>query len=64
MAAIVILGAGVMGSAMALPAIAAGSSVAVVGTPLDTAIVAALRAGEAHPCLCRPAVRSTATTRP
>ena len=48
---VVILGAGVMGSAMAMPAAAAGASVALVGTPLDGAIVSALEAGDAHPRL-------------
>lgn len=51
MARIVILGAGVMGSAMAVPLGHAGHRVALVGTPLDEAIVAAVAAGEAHPGL-------------
>ena len=48
---VVILGAGVMGSAMAMPATTAGCTVALVGAPLDQAIVAAVRAGLPHPGL-------------
>ena len=48
---IAVLGAGVMGAAMALPATAAGNTVALVGTPLDGAIVEAVRAGQPHPRL-------------
>ena len=51
MTEIAILGAGVMGSAMAMPAATAGRRVALVGTPLDQAIVAAVRAGLPHPGL-------------
>lgn len=51
MAKIVILGAGVMGSAMAVPLGHAGHAVELVGTPLDEPIVAAVAAGEAHPGL-------------
>lgn len=54
MTGIVILGAGVMGSAMAMPATAAGASVALVGTPLDDAIVEAVQAGAPHPRLRLP----------
>ena len=48
---VVILGAGVMGAAMAMPATTAGNTVALVGTPLDGAITAALQAGKPHPRL-------------
>ncbi len=48
---IAILGAGVMGSAMAMPATTAGLRVALVGTPLDQGIVAAVQAGLPHPGL-------------
>ena len=48
---IAILGAGVMGAAMAMPATTAGLTVALVGTPLDAAIVSALQAGLPHPRL-------------
>lgn len=51
MAETVILGAGVMGAAMALPAAHGGGSVALVGTHLDATIVAAVRAGQPHPRL-------------
>lgn len=51
MARIVILGAGVMGSAMAVPLGHAGHRVELVGTPLDEAIVAAVAAGDPHPGL-------------
>lgn len=48
---VVILGAGVMGSAMALPASHKGASVALVGTHLDRDIVDAVAAGKPHPRL-------------
>lgn len=51
MATIVILGAGVMGSALAIPAREAGNDVTLVGSPLDDDIVAALRRGAPHPTL-------------
>lgn len=54
MGRIVILGAGVMGSAMALPFGACGHSVDLVGTPLDQGIVAAVAAGQPHPGLKIP----------
>lgn len=55
MATILIIGAGVMGSAIAVPAADNGHRVHLVGTPLDTAIIDALtedRAG--HPTLHAP----------
>lgn len=48
---VVILGAGVMGSAMALPAAHKGAGVALVGTHLDRDIVNAVAAGQPHPRL-------------
>ena len=48
---VAILGAGVMGSAMAMPATTAGLSVALIGTPLDAAIIEAVQAGSPHPRL-------------
>lgn len=51
MARIVILGAGVMGSAMAFPAAAAGNSVTLLGTHLDEEIIERVAAGEPHPRL-------------
>ena len=48
---IVILGAGVMGSALAVPAVDAGNSVTVVGSPLDDAIVASVNETRHHPGL-------------
>lgn len=50
-ASIAILGAGVMGSAMAVPACAAGARVALVGTHLDADVVASVRADRTHPRL-------------
>lgn len=50
-ASIAILGAGVMGTAMAVPACAAGARVALVGTHLDEDIVACARADRTHPRL-------------
>ncbi|HET6414165.1 MAG TPA: hypothetical protein VFG53_19060 [Anaeromyxobacter sp.] len=51
MAEIVILGAGVMGSAMAFPATAAGHSVRLVGTHLDQAIIESVVTSGRHPRL-------------
>lgn len=51
---VVVLGAGVMGAAMALTAQRAGRSVAVVGTPLDGPAVEALAGGRPHPRLGLP----------
>ena len=48
---IVILGAGVMGSALAVPAADAGNIVTVVGSPLDDAIVNSVNATRHHPGL-------------
>lgn len=53
-AGIVILGAGVMGSALAVPAAENGHEVLLVGSPLDDGIIAELAAGNEHPTLrCR-----------
>jgi glycerol-3-phosphate dehydrogenase (NAD(P)+) len=49
MATVTILGAGAMGSALATPAVAAGSRVRLWGTWLDDDLLAELRAGRAHP---------------
>jgi glycerol-3-phosphate dehydrogenase (NAD(P)+) len=54
MARIVILGAGMMGSAFALPLVDRGHEVRLVGTVLDDAIIAALKAGHEHPTLAYP----------
>lgn len=52
MAGILILGAGVMGSAIAVPAADNGHAVTLCGTPLDSAITAALKVDRAaHPRL-------------
>lgn len=51
MTRIVILGAGVMGSAMAVPAGALGHEVDLVGTPLDEAIVRSVAGNGWHPRL-------------
>ena len=49
MAAVTILGAGAMGSALATPAAAAGNRVRLWGTWLDGELLAELRAGRPHP---------------
>lgn len=55
MAKIVILGAGVMGSALSVPAADNGHEVILAGTPLDREIIAALKADPAaHPRLGAP----------
>ena len=55
MARLLILGAGVMGSAFAVPAADNGHAVTLVGTPADGAIIAALQADRTnHPRLKAP----------
>lgn len=54
MATILILGAGVMGSALAVPASDNGHRVLLAGTPLDAVPVARMKAGDAHPKLDAP----------
>ncbi len=51
MSRVVVLGAGVMGTAFTVPLADSGHEVALVGTHLDAEIVAALRAGGPHPRL-------------
>lgn len=51
MAEIVILGAGVMGSAMAVPAASSGARIALVGTHLDEAIIRSVAGNGHHPRL-------------
>jgi glycerol-3-phosphate dehydrogenase (NAD(P)+) len=53
MATVVILGAGVMGSAMAVPLADNGHDVRLVGTHLDREIIDAIRSTGAHPRLGR-----------
>jgi 3-hydroxyacyl-CoA dehydrogenase len=51
MAKVVILGAGVMGSAMAVVAADRGHSVSLVGTHLDEPVISSLEATHLHPKL-------------
>ena len=51
MARIAILGAGMMGSALSFPLLDRGHEVRLIGTPLDDAIIGALKAGAPHPTL-------------
>jgi glycerol-3-phosphate dehydrogenase (NAD(P)+) len=51
MATIAIVGAGMMGSALAVPLLANGHAVRLVGTPLDRDIIASLQSGGPHPKL-------------
>jgi glycerol-3-phosphate dehydrogenase (NAD(P)+) len=51
MARIAIVGAGMMGSALALPLIDRGHEIRLVGTELDDAIIGALKSGAEHPTL-------------
>lgn len=51
MATILVLGAGVMGTALAVPASDNGHRVLLAGTPLDTLPVTRMKAGEIHPKL-------------
>lgn len=54
MATIVILGAGMMGSAMSVPASDRGHAVRIVGTPLDREIIEHARATGTHLTMQRP----------
>src|SRR5262245_4005333 len=54
MATIAIVGAGMMGSALSTPLLAAGHQVRLVGTPLDHYIVRALKSDYDHPKLRAP----------
>ena len=54
MAKIVIIGAGAMGTAIAVPALDNGHEVLLVGSPLDDAIISAMNVGKAHPKLDAP----------
>ncbi len=54
MATIAIVGAGMMGSALAAPCVENGHAVRLVGTPLDHEIIASLAAGGPHPKLRAP----------
>ena len=45
---IVIIGSGMMGSAMAVPALDNGHTVTLVGTPLDTEIIDGLKESNYH----------------
>ena len=49
MAKVVIIGAGMMGSALAFPARENGNEVALVGTPLDREIIEASKKTGRHP---------------
>lgn len=51
MAKIVILGAGVMGSALSVPAASPGNQVTLVGSPLDDDLVDAVQRNRTHPTL-------------
>ena len=51
---VLILGAGVMGSAFAVPLADAGTDVRLVGTPLDRDSIASLQASRVHPRLRAP----------
>ncbi len=54
MARITIIGSGVMGTSIAVPALDNGHAVTLVGSPLDDAIIETMRGGDAHPKLDRP----------
>jgi len=54
MARIAILGAGMMGSALALPLVDRGHELRLIGTHLDAEIITALKAGAQHPTLRYP----------
>lgn len=54
MSVVAIVGAGMMGSALSVPLVENGHEVRLVGTPLDDAIITALKAGAPHPTLRHP----------
>ena len=54
MAEIVIIGSGVMGTSIAVPALDNGHDVTLVGSPLDDDIIATMQDGRPHPKLDRP----------
>ncbi len=54
MAKIIIIGSGVMGTSIAVPALDNGHEVTLVGSPLDDRIIEAMNAGKAHPKLDAP----------
>lgn len=54
MAKVTIIGAGVMGTSIAVPALDNGHEVTLVGSPLDDAIITGMATGKAHPKLDRP----------
>ncbi|MEM8951573.1 MAG: glycerol-3-phosphate dehydrogenase [Pseudomonadota bacterium] len=54
MAKITIIGSGVMGTSIAVPALDNGHQVTLVGSPLDDDIIETMRRGDAHPKLDRP----------
>lgn len=54
MSTITIIGAGMMGSAMAVPAADNGHQVRLIGTPLDRDIIASVQRNGLHPTLRRP----------
>ena len=53
MATVVIIGAGMMGTAMCWPAVDRGHAVRLVGTPLDEELIQSMRANRMHPRLMR-----------
>lgn len=54
MARITIIGSGVMGTSIAVPALDNGHDVTLVGSPLDDAIIDTMHEGKPHPKLDRP----------
>ena len=54
MPVVLVLGAGVMGSAFCVPVADAGTTVRLVGTHLDTALIDGIRADRVHPRLKAP----------
>ena len=54
MARIAILGAGMMGSALAVPLVDRGHELRLIGTALDDELIAALKSGADHPTLRYP----------
>lgn len=48
MANITVIGAGMMGSGIAVPAVASGNKIRIVGTPLDREIIAHARKTGEH----------------
>ena len=63
MAKIIIIGTGVMGTSIAVPALDNDHELILVGSPLDDAIIETMRDGGTHPKLDRPLIGAVTSLR-